>query len=188
MTGSFKSILPNLLTLSRGAIVILISILFFIDLPSKFAIIYILFLLASLSDYLDGKLARLWRVKTNFGIVFDSLFDKIFTFIMYLLLIPFSLIHVGVFIALIFRDLLVDGIKNFSLSKGQPISPKFSGKLKMVFQTLLINFGLLVLTFPQINLFKQLMYLSAVTALIFSYYSGFLYIYDYLYFHKKSRK
>ncbi|HEX9008415.1 MAG TPA: CDP-alcohol phosphatidyltransferase family protein [Patescibacteria group bacterium] len=180
MNSSLKGNLPNFLTLSRGILVILIAILFFSDLPAKFIIIYILFLLASLSDYLDGKLARKWMVKSNFGVVFDSLFDKVFTFVMYILLIPYSLLHIGVYIALVFRDLLVDGIKNFSLSKGQPISPKMSGKLKMVFQTLLINFGLLLLIFPNNGVLKLLLIISATAALIFSYYSGLLYVYDWI--------
>lgn len=181
MTGQIKSVVPNLLTLSRGIFVILISLIYFTDISSKFVIIYILFLLASISDYFDGKLARKWKVKSNFGVVFDSLFDKVFTFVMYVLLIPFNLVHTGVFIALIFRDLLVDGIKNFSLSKGQPIPARTSGKIKMVFQTLLVNFGLLVLIFPKMQLLRDLLILSAGTAIFFSYYSGFFYVSDFIY-------
>lgn len=180
MANTVKSALPNILTLSRGFFVILISLIYFTNFSSKFLVIYLLFLLASISDYFDGKLARRWNVKSNFGIVFDSLFDKILTFIMYVLLIPFNLVHTGVFIALIFRDLLIDGIKNFSLSKGVPIPARLSGKLKMVFQTLLINFGFLSLVWPQNDLFRNLLVISAGAALLFSYYSGILYILDWL--------
>ena len=188
MASRFKSIFPNLLTLSRGLFVILISILFFTDLNFKYILIYILFLIASLSDYFDGKLARKWGVKTNFGVAFDSLLDKVFTFVMYVLLIPFNLVHTGVFIALIFRDLIIDGVKNFSLSKGIPIAPKMTGKLKMLFQTLLINFGLLTLSYPEINLFRNLLYFCSFLALLFSYYSGFQYLVDFQNNHKKANK
>lgn len=188
MPTRFKNIFPNLLTLSRGFFVILISLVYFSNLSFKYILIYVFFLLASISDYYDGKLARKWGVKSNFGVVFDSLFDKIFTFIMYILLIPHNLIHTGVFIALIFRDLLIDGVKNFSLSKGVPVSPKMTGKLKMVFQTLLINFGLLTLSYPNTLIFKNLLYLSAFLALTFSYYSGFGYMSDFLSNSRKSNK
>lgn len=179
MSPSFKNIFPNLLTLSRGVFVILISFLYFTNLGNRFILIYLFFLLASISDYFDGKLARKWKVKSNFGIVFDSLFDKILTFVMYILIIPFNLVHTGVFIVLIFRDLLIDGVKNFSLSQGKPIASIMSGKLKMVFQTLLINFGLLLLVFPNNDLIKNLLYLSAAAALFFSLYSGIIYLKDF---------
>ena len=179
MSQSLKSILPNLLTLSRGLLVIIISGLFFTELSSKFILIYVLFILASVSDYFDGKLARKWHVKSDFGIVFDSLFDKVFTFILYILLIPFNLIHISVFIVLIFRDLLIDGLKNFSLSKGKPIPARYAGKLKMVFQTLLINFGLLLLILPNVQILKILLYISSALAVFMSLYSGIYYVKDY---------
>lgn len=180
MSSTLKQIIPNLLTLSRGLFVIIISLLFFSNLDYKFPIIYLIFLLGCISDYYDGKLARKWHSKSDFGIVFDSLFDKIFTFTMYILLIPYKIIHPGIYIILVFRDLLIDGLKNYSLSKGVPISARYSGKLKMVFQTLFINFGLLLLIFPTATAIKILLFISAILAVIFSLYSGFFYIKDFI--------
>jgi len=180
MSNSFKEIFPNLLTLSRGLFVIIITWLFYSSFSFRFPLIYLLFILAGVSDYFDGTLARKWKVKSDFGIVFDSLFDKILTFALYVLLIPYSLVHPAVFIALIFRDLVIDGIKNFSLSKGVPIPARPSGKTKMLCQTIMINFALLLLIFPGNSLFTNLLYLFAVLAVFFSYFSGTLYILDWI--------
>ncbi len=178
--SQYKKHLPNLLTLSRGVFVVLIALLFYTSLPYKFHLIFILFSIAGISDILDGKLARKWEVKTNFGIVFDSLFDKVLTISMYLFLIPYNLIHPGVFVALVFRDIIIDGIKNYSLSRGRPIPARRSGKNKMVAQTAMIFIALLLLIFPNQSLLSTCLLIAAASALFFSYYSAIIYIYDWL--------
>jgi CDP-diacylglycerol--glycerol-3-phosphate 3-phosphatidyltransferase len=180
MPQSIKLILPNLLTLSRGILVIIIALLFYTDLPYKYLIILASFSLAALSDMLDGMLARRWKVKSTFGVVFDSLFDKILTIVMYLLLIPFSILHPAVYVALVIRDIFIDGIKNYSLSLNKPIPSRVSGKIKMVAQISMIALAILVLIFPGNSLIKSLLYISAGTALSFSYYSAIIYLSDWL--------
>ncbi len=181
MSPAFKKTVPNLLTISRGFLIVLISLVFFSDLKYKFPTALALFIVAIITDVLDGKLARKWHVKSDYGVVFDSLFDKILTINMYLLLIPYDLIHSGVFIALVIRDLLVDGIKNYSLSQGLPIPARKSGKSKMVAQGTMIIFALLLLSFPENSLFYGCLILSSVAALFFSYFSGILYVVDWIY-------
>jgi len=144
-------------------------------------VILFLFLIAIFTDILDGLLARKWHIKSTYGVVFDSLFDKILTISMYLLLLPYQLIHSGVFVALVIRDLLVDGIKNFSLSQGIPISAKKSGKSKMIAQSVMIISALLLLIFPGNSLFYNFLIASAASALFFSYFSGLLYVLDWIY-------
>ena len=181
MSPAFKKNFPNLLTISRGFLIVLISIVFFSGWKYRFLVALLLFIIAILTDILDGKLARKWKVKSDYGVVFDSLFDKILTINMYLLLIPHNLIHTGVFVALVIRDLLIDGIKNYSISRGIPISARKSGKSKMVAQGAMIIFALLLLTFPGNFLFYGCLVISAIAALFFSYFSGILYVVDWIY-------
>ncbi|MFH0834349.1 MAG: CDP-alcohol phosphatidyltransferase family protein, partial [Patescibacteria group bacterium] len=115
-------------------------------------------------------------VESKFGKVFDSLFDKILTLTLYLLLAPTGILPVWVFVLLLIRELVIDGVKNFSLSQNRPIAPLFSGKLKMVFQVLMLNFVLLALIFPTQNLFTRLAEVSAVLAVLCAYFSGAIYL------------
>lgn len=171
-----KQHIPNGLTLSRGLLTLTIIILFFIEvLPGKFFIILFLFFLASFTDLLDGYLARKWQVISDFGIVFDSLFDKILTISVLALLIPYNVIALEVIIGLIVRDLFVDGLKNMSLSKGKPIPSIQSGKWKFVFQVLLIHFALGSLALPEVEWLLTATAIFGLLALVFAYYSGAVY-------------
>jgi CDP-diacylglycerol--glycerol-3-phosphate 3-phosphatidyltransferase len=170
-----KDNIPNILTFSRGIATICIAVVMLSALAYKFYIALGLFLYASITDYLDGYLARKYGWTSNIGIVFDSLFDKILILTMFLLLTPYDVINAGVFIALMFRDVLIDGVKNYLLSKNKPVSAKFSGKIKFASQVFLIIFLLLYLIEPLIWLY----YLSvafATSSIVFAYYSGYFYL------------
>lgn len=170
-----KKIIPNALTLSRGLLTLVIVLLFFVEIPWKYAIIFLLFVITTATDFFDGYLARRWKTISEFGIVFDSLFDKILTLTMFLLLAPLEIIPLWLLAALTLRDLFVDGVKNFSLSKGIPIPAIRSGKWKFVFQVIMLSAALLALAFPANTVFKPLALQAGLVALLFSYYSGFIY-------------
>lgn len=179
-----KKHIPNILTFLRAGLTVLIVVLFFLEFPNKFVWIFAVFLIAGLTDFLDGRLARRWKVESTVGKVFDTLFDKILTLALYMLLIPYDIVHSSVFIALLFRELLVDGIKNFSLSKGIPISPKLTGKLKFNFQVIMISLMIVFLIYPDNELLYKGILLSVGFTLFFAYFSGFLYTLD---FYRKNK-
>ncbi len=170
-----KQHIPNGLTFSRGLITLTIIILFFLDFPGKYITILFLFFLASVTDFLDGVLARKWQVISEFGIVFDSLFDKILTISILVLLVPYAILPLNLIIGLIVRDLFVDGIKNYSLSQGKPISSIMSGKWKFVFQVIMIHAALALLAFPDYEWLRTIMLVSGLLALITAYFSGAVY-------------
>ncbi len=170
-----RKFIPNTLTIMRIIATFIIVVLFFTNLTDKFIWVYGFFIFASLTDFLDGFLARKWKVESTFGKVFDSLFDKIFILVMFMLLIPFNIVHPLVFIALLFREIFIDGIKNYMLAHNKPVSPIITGKLKMVFQVLMLNFIILFLIFPDISALYTSVIISTGLALFFSFYSGFLY-------------
>ena len=172
---NWKRFVPNSLTILRVIATFIITILFFTNIENKFIWIYQFFIFASLTDFLDGFLARKWRVESMFGRVFDSLFDKIFVLVMFMLLISYNIVHPLVFIALLFRELFIDGIKNYMLAHNKPIAPLITGKLKMVFQVVMLNFMILFLIFPDISALYNSVIISTGFALFFSFYSGFLY-------------
>lgn len=175
-----KKYIPNALTFLRAFLTIVIVVCFFLDFQNKFIWILVLFAIATFTDFLDGYLARKWHVVSTFGNVFDSLFDKILTLSLFMLLIPYDVIHSSIFIALLFREIFVDGLKNYFLSKNKPVSAKMSGKLKFVFQIVLISSILISLVYPENTYLEFLVNSSAGLALFFAYFSAILYAKDFL--------
>lgn len=171
-----KKHLPNILTVARLVATLAIVILFFVEIELQFEIIFALFWFAALTDFFDGFLARLWKVESTFGKVFDSLFDKVLTLTLYLLLAPLAILPVWVFVLLLIRELVVDGVKNFSLSQNRPVAPLLSGKLKMVLQILMLNFVLLALIFPGEVFLITLSQMFAALSIVFAYFSGAIYL------------
>lgn len=172
--------IPNALTLLRGLLTAVIIGLFFMPIQHQFLIIWGLFVVASLTDFLDGYLARRWQVVSDFGIVFDSLFDKVLTVSLFFLLLPYYPAFALVFLLLVLRDLLVDGGKNFCLAKGHPVPANKLGKGKFVFQLLLLHAGVLLLAFPGETWLVPVMWGTGGGALLLAYVSAYQYLQHFL--------
>ena len=69
--------LPNCLTLSRIIIIPLVAVLVMVHKPVTDLLACILFIIAGITDYLDGKLARAWQQLSDFGKMFDPIADKL---------------------------------------------------------------------------------------------------------------
>ncbi|MCF7812469.1 CDP-diacylglycerol--glycerol-3-phosphate 3-phosphatidyltransferase [Candidatus Gracilibacteria bacterium] len=180
-----KKYIPNSLTILRGILTICIILLFFLPIPYRFWFILFFFFVASLTDFLDGHLARRWEAVSDFGIVFDSLFDKILTLSLYLLLIPYEILPLWVWVLFFIREMLVDGMKNFCLGKGCPISALKSGKWKFTFQVILLHGCLLLLLFPKVFELQIFVYVTAAISMVLAYVSAFLYARDFFRFLRK---
>lgn len=180
-----KKYVPNALTVFRGVITMVIVLLFFLDIPYKWWIVFGCFFVASLTDFFDGHLARRWGVVSDFGIVFDSLFDKILTLSLYILLIPYDILPIWVWILFLVRELFVDSLKNFCSGKGCPMPAIWTGKWKFVFQVILIHLCLLFLIFSRNVWIGSAIYIIATGALVLAYVSASIYIRKFLSFLRK---
>ena len=171
-----KKNIPNALTLFRGLATLLIVVLLYSSLEERWAIAYVLFLLAALSDYLDGYLARRWGVTSDFGIVCDPLFDKVLVLTLILLLYTSNVVSPLILLILFVRDITTDALKNYLLAQGIFTPAIYSAKIKTVAQMVMLNFILLALAFPAIPWFPSAATLSGVVAMIFSLWSGGSYV------------
>ena len=101
-------------------------------------IVLVLFILASITDYIDGSYARKHNMITTFGKFMDPIADKLLVNTLFFLLALDGLIPAFAFIIMIWRDTIVDGVRMLAADKGQVIPAANIGKLKTVAQMLAI--------------------------------------------------
>lgn len=109
----FKKNLPNYLTYFRIAVIPLLVIAFY--LKSEWALIFSasLFLLACITDWLDGYVARLWDVQTSIGRFLDPIADKLLVATALILLVADHRADVLPAVAIMCREILVSGLREF---------------------------------------------------------------------------
>ena len=132
---------PNKLTILRILLVPVCLLLAGYDQHIPAAIV---FALACITDTLDGYLARKNKLITNFGKFADPIADKILVLSMMIVLCYKQLLPVWLPVILVFRELLVDGLRMVAAEQGRVVAAGWSGKIKTVCQMVLI---VLVLVF-----------------------------------------
>lgn len=110
-------------------------------------IILFIFIIASITDYFDGKIARKEKLITTFGKFADPIADKLLINTIFLLLASDQTINIIIPIIMISRDTIVDAIKMSAASKQVVVAASKLGKLKTVSQMIALGF-LLVNNFP----------------------------------------
>jgi CDP-diacylglycerol---glycerol-3-phosphate 3-phosphatidyltransferase len=137
--------LPNILTLLRVGLTVLLVASLSVEYPSHFSMALLIFLLASLTDYLDGVIARKWNLITDFGKLMDPLADKILTASAFICLIPFGALPAWAVIIIISREFLITGLRLLASSKGVILPAEKLGKHKTAWQMITIVFFLALL-------------------------------------------
>ncbi len=122
--------IPTLLTLSR----IFVIPIFILITPNHPILGAIVFGLASLTDFLDGFLARRFGQITKFGIILDPIADKFLVVSALILLVDLESISVWIAIIIIVREFLVTALRAVALSKDFIIKAETGGKLKTATQ------------------------------------------------------
>lgn len=187
--------LPNKITMTRiilSVIVLLVLILpwyqFGIDVPIylvggkvvvdlRYIIAGVLFLVASVSDFLDGYLARSRKLVTDFGKVMDAIADKILVNGVLIILAYQGFISILIPIIIITRDTIVDAIKMASGEKGKVVAASIWGKVKTICMMIGITLMLFYnLPFELIGV--PLADILIIVATILSVISGSLYYYN----------
>lgn len=99
----------------------------------KYVIAGILFLVASLTDRLDGQIARKRNMVTDFGKMLDAIADKILVNGVLIVLAYDRIIPVAIPVIIITRDIITDTCKMISGNKGKVVAASWTGKIKTVF-------------------------------------------------------
>ena len=134
--------LPNKLTILR---VIMIPFFVFFLLAPFFDgygnyIALVIFIIASLTDLADGKIARKYNLVTNFGKFMDPLADKLLVCSAMICLVDLKLIPSWIVIIIIAREFIISGFRLVASDNGVVIAASYWGKFKITFQMLMIIF------------------------------------------------
>lgn len=171
--------LPNTITLLRLCV---IPVLFFLLLsPDQFwsLVLAILFILASLTDLLDGYIARKYKLVTAMGKFLDPIADKLVINTAMILMIPIGRIPAWIVAIIIIRDFFVDGIRTIATSEGVIIPASSLGKRKTLCQVFAIS--ALIIHYPFLGADAHMVGIVLLfLALILSVYSAIEYFIKFL--------
>lgn len=128
--------LPNKLTVLRLVLSLVFVLLMSIQHPIPYFFGYIVFTIAAISDYYDGKIARQYGLITNFGKLLDPVADKVLMVSGFLVLmtIPDLRVPAWTIIVILAREYLVTGARSLAAAEGAIIAANSQGKMKTILQ------------------------------------------------------
>ena len=181
----------SIVTLSRMAMIPLFMALMLIDNPSLTTAAVIIFVIASMTDWVDGFLARKYNEVTTFGKFIDPLADKLLIAAALLIFVETGRMASWAAMLIIAREFIITSLRLIALTKGEVLAAGFSGKVKTMTQIACTIFILAIDTEHAIELFGHSPSLAANLAAWAGYvmvavtlWSGI----DYLVRHRKVLK
>ena len=160
--------LPNKLTVVRMVLVpfFVASLLLSGSNESLKWVALVLFVVASLTDFLDGYIARKYNLITNFGKFMDPLADKILTISGMICLIELGRIPSWIVVIIVAREFIISGFRLIAAENGVVIAANYWGKFKTTFQMIMII--LMIVNIPQLQILTNLTMWIALALTIIS--------------------
>ena len=163
--------LPNTITLLRISVMPVLFLLLLSPGRTLSLIIAALFILAALTDLLDGYVARKYGIVTKMGKLLDPIADKIIINTAMILMIPIGYIPAWIVAIIIMRDVAVDGLRNIASSDGLVIPASKLGKQKTLSQIVAVSS--LIIHYPLFGINAHLVGIVILYfALILTIWSG----------------
>ena len=148
--------LPNKLTILRMIMIPVFLVVLYIPglgMAGNIAAAAI-FILASITDFLDGKIARKYNLVTNFGKFMDPLADKLLVCSALIALVDFDKVAAWIVIIIIAREFIISGFRLIAADNGVVIAASYWGKFKTTFQMVMIC--LMIANFPQLQILTNI--------------------------------
>ena len=180
--------LPNTLTILRIILTFVFLVLIFKNglLPKVFA--FLIFLIASFTDFFDGYLAKKYNGMSSFGKLMDPVADKFLILSAFFVFTKMHLIALWMFGVIFLREVIITGVRLAAMRNGRVLPAEKVGKYKTVSQMIVISFILIFLilkevkflngAFPQMLLGWQYgIYTLMLIAISLTLFSGIWYLY-----------
>lgn len=162
-----KMNLPNKLTMLRVLMIPFFLIFMLVDFSGNWAkwVALAIFVIASLTDMLDGKIARKYNLITNFGKFMDPLADKLLVCSALICFVELGQIPAWIVIVIISREFIISGFRLIAADKGIVIAAGMSGKLKTVCQ--MVMTVVVIADIPGLEILETiLIYLSLILTVV----------------------
>lgn len=162
--------LPNKLTILRTILIPFFLVFLYTDFLGR-ANAYIavaIFIAASLTDLLDGKIARKYNLVTNFGKFMDPLADKLLVCSALIALVDLGKIAGWIVIIIIAREFIISGLRLIASDSGVVIAASYWGKYKTAFQMIMIISLILDLPLPYMDIINTMLIYAALILTIIS--------------------
>lgn len=172
--------LPNKLTLLRVLLIPVFVIIMMLDVTNHYLMACLIFIIASITDALDGHIARKNNLVTDFGKFMDPLADKLLVITALICMIESNLVAGWMVIIIVARELTVSILRAIAAADGKVISASGGGKIKTISQMLAIIILLLGANIDN-SMLLQVGTIFMLIATMLTLYSGA----DYLYKNKE---
>lgn len=184
-------ILPNQLTILRIILTPVFLFMFLSDIPLLKQISLAVFIIAALTDWYDGWLARKFNYITSWGKFWDPLADKILTSAAFIGFVILRIIPLWMVLIVLIRDFIVTGLRAYADYKGRSFSTSYYAKWKTLFQMVFLYYLLLIYVgqntseiysgherFFSILMNNTFIYSCMFAITIVTFHSGATYLYD----------
>ncbi len=141
--------LPNQLTVSRFGLTVLFLIAMSVEFPCSTTVALGFFVAASLTDWMDGAIARRRKLITDFGILMDPLVDKILTCSAFIVFVDRGYVAGWVAIVIVARELAITGLRLLAAAHHVVLPAETLGKYKTISQMVAIIAVLVLHSYPQ---------------------------------------
>lgn len=161
--------LPNKLTVLRVCMIPFFVVMLLLNGGENQTYRYIaatIFIVASLTDMLDGKIARKYNLVTNFGKFMDPLADKLLVCSALICLVDLKQLPAWMVIVIISREFIISGFRLVASDNGIVIAASYWGKFKTTFQ--MISVILLIVRIPALTVLTQICVWTALVLTVIS--------------------
>lgn len=147
--------LPNKLTMARVILIPFFVLFLLVPVAGDYSkyIALVIFIIASLTDLFDGKIARKYNLVTNFGKFMDPLADKLLVCSALICFIELDLLPAWIVLIIIAREFIISGFRLVASDNGVVIAASYWGKFKTTSQMIMII--LLIAQIPGFDLLEQ---------------------------------
>jgi CDP-diacylglycerol--glycerol-3-phosphate 3-phosphatidyltransferase len=184
-------VLPNQLTTLRIILTPIFLFLFISGDPVLMQVSLIIYIIAAITDWYDGWLARKFDYITTWGKFMDPLADKVLTSTAFFAFVEIGVLELWMVIIVVFRDILITGLRLFAEWQKKSFATSMMAKIKTTIQMIFIFYLLIVFTLREnsflsskfLDLFNILtnstaIYYTMFAITIFTFTTGVLYLYQ----------
>lgn len=184
-------VLPNQLTTLRIILTPIFLYLFISGDSGLMQISLVVYIIAAITDWYDGWLARKFNYITTWGKFMDPLADKILTSTAFFAFVFIDVLDLWMVVIVVFRDLFVTGLRLFAEWQNKSFATSYTAKVKTVIQMVFIFYLLIVFTLKENSFLQQQLpslfqiltdstaiYFSMLAITLFTFSTGIIYIYQ----------